>query len=56
MRGILEKLQSLIFKAKRKSNISSTFKLAEIVRKAVPGSKFKIDKATKTFRANFVFK
>jgi|TARA_B100002051_G_C16681451_1_gene610041 16S rRNA (cytosine1402-N4)-methyltransferase len=49
------KIAKAIFKAKRESNISSTFKLAEIVRKAVPGNKFKIDKATKTFQAIRMF-
>ena len=45
------KIAKAIFQERKINEISTTFKLAEIVRKAVPGKKLKIDKATKTFQA-----
>ncbi len=45
------KIAKAIIKTRQENTISSTINLAEIVRKAVPGNKLKIDKATKTFQA-----
>ncbi len=49
------KIAKAILEARKEKKISSTFELAEIVRNAVPGSKLKIDKATKTFQAIRMF-
>ena len=44
-----------IVKSREINPITSTLELAEIIRKAVPGKKKKIDKATKTFQAIRMF-
>ncbi len=44
-----------ILKERNKEKISTTTRLAEIIRKCVPGKNYKIDKATKSFQAIRVF-
>jgi len=44
-----------IIKSRELNPITSTFELADIIRKAIPGKKKKIDKATKTFQAIRMF-
>ena len=44
-----------IVKSREITPIKSTFELADIIRKAIPGKKKKIDKATKTFQAIRMF-
>ena len=44
-----------IVKSRKLIPITSTIKLAEIIRKAIPGKKKKIDKATKSFQAIRMF-
>ncbi len=46
-----KKIARKIVNERKKNNISNTYDLAELVRSAIPGKKFKIDKATKTFQA-----
>ena len=46
-----KRISKAILREREKEKISSTNRLAEIIRKVIPGKNFKIDKATKSFQA-----